>query len=226
MYKRQKSNSLLDSRDDIDVIIVGRGGRSIEDLWAFNTKEVARAVYGCKTPIISAVGHETDFTICDFVADLRAETPSAAAEKATPDIFALNNFVSNADSRMKSLLQNRLMQEIQRLDSIREDSILANFSDFFDNCMDVIESYYDELNDSFLQALQNNKTKLGNLAGRLDALSPLAVLSRGYGVLTDSRNNPVKASKNLTVGDEINIKLCDGDVNCTVNEVKINGNDL
>lgn len=221
-----KSISLLDSRDDIDVIIVGRGGGSIEDLWAFNTEEVARAVYGCKTPIISAVGHETDFTICDFVADLRAETPSAAAEKATPDIFALNSFVSNANSRMKSLLQNRLMQEIQRLDSIREDSLLANFSDFFDNRMDVIESYYDELNDSFLKTLQNNKTKLGNLAGRLDALSPLAVLSRGYGVLTDSRNNPVKAAKNLTVGDEINIKLCDGDVNCIVNEVKINGNDL
>lgn len=221
-----KSIKLLDSRSDIDVIIVGRGGGSIEDLWAFNSEEVARAVYECKTPIVSAVGHETDFTICDFVADFRAETPSAAAEKVTPDINSILDFLYNSQIRMKNALNSKLEREVQRLDYIENDSVLGDFKDYFSNHYDVIESLDYEMKQAYNDKISKNKYQLSVIAGKLNALSPLAVLSRGYSAVTDKNNNIVNSAKTLKVGDNIKISFADSSALCTVNEVNNNGNDI
>lgn len=214
-----KSIQLLDSIDDIDVIIVGRGGGSLEDLWAFNTEMVARAVFECQKPVISAVGHETDFTICDFTADLRAETPSAAAEKAVPDINELLKFTENAESRMLYSISKRLEYEAQRLDSLSNESILANYNDFFDNKNDVLVSLKKELSDAFENKLSRCKYDLGILSGKLDALSPLSVLARGYAAVKTKDNKIIKSKEDIKVNDKINIKFIDGSAVCTVDEV-------
>lgn len=214
-----KSIQLLDSIDDIDVIIVGRGGGSLEDLWAFNTEMVARSVFECQKPVISAVGHETDFTICDFTADLRAETPSAAAEKAVPDINELLNFTKNAESRMLYSISKRLEYEAQRLDSLSNESILANYNDFFDNKNDVLVSLKKELSDAFENKLSRCKYDLGILSGKLDALSPLSVLARGYAAVKTKDNKIIKSKEDIKVNDKINIKFIDGSAVCTVDEV-------
>ncbi|MCM1114431.1 MAG: exodeoxyribonuclease VII large subunit [Clostridium sp.] len=214
-----KSIRLLDSIPDIDVIIVGRGGGSIEDLWAFNTEMVARAVFECSKPIISAVGHETDFTICDFVADVRAETPSAAAEKAVPDIDIIHAFVQNAKSRMVTQLNHRLEYEYQRLDKIQNISPLGNFNEHIENYKDILDSYKNDLRELLSSIASDYHHRLGNLAGKLDALSPLAVISRGYAVATDG-SNIIKSVKTIQIGDKFKLKLSDGTMNCTVDEVK------
>lgn len=214
-----KSIQLLDSIDDIDVIIVGRGGGSLEDLWAFNTEMVARAVFECQKPVISAVGHETDFTICDFTADLRAETPSAAAEKAVPDINELLKFTENAESRMLYSISKRLEYEAQRLDSLSNESILANYNDFFDNKNDVLVSLKKELSDAFENKLSRCKYDLGILSGKLDALSPLSVLARGYAAVKTKDNKIIKSKADIKINDKINIKFIDGSAVCTVDEV-------
>lgn len=214
-----KSLKLLDCIDDIDVIIVGRGGGSIEDLWAFNTEKVARAVFDCKKPVISAVGHETDFTICDFVADLRAETPSAAAEKAVPDISTLLSFVDNAEDRMLYSINKRLEFESQRLDYIANESIIANASDYFENKNDIIVSLKEELANAFEDKLNGCKYQLGVISGKLDALSPLSVLARGYAAVKNDNNELVKSKKRIKVNDKINVKFIDGSAVCTVDEV-------
>lgn len=216
---------LLDSMEDIDVIIVGRGGGSLEDLWAFNTEEVARAVFSCKTPIISAVGHETDFTICDFAADLRAETPSAAAENAVPDINVLISTVKNYSDRITFLLKNKLEYEYQRFDYIVNDSILGNTNDYFENHYDILDTLKNELIDCFANTVSCNKQKLGVAAGKLNALSPLAVLSRGYCVAVHE-DNVVKSVADIKSNDKIALSFCDGKAVCTVNEVNKNGNDI
>lgn len=214
-----KSIRLLDSIDDIDVIIVGRGGGSLEDLWAFNTEIVARAVFDCRKPIISAVGHETDFTICDFVADLRAETPSAAAEKAVPDINELIKFTEGAESKMLYCITKHLEYEAQRLDYISNESILADYTDFFENKNDVLAALTEELTEAFENKLDKFRYKLGIISGRLDALSPLAVLARGYATAQNSDNEIIKSKNNIKVDDKINIRFIDGSAVCTVDEV-------
>lgn len=215
-----KSIEVLDSIEDVDVIIVGRGGGSIEDLWAFNKEEVARAVFACNTPIISAVGHETDFTICDFVADLRAPTPSAAAELAVPDINNLIAFVDSAENTLLSLLMRRLERENQRLDDLTNNSALAAPSEYYKSYADDVKALESDIKNAFERCLKTNELKLGQLAGKLDALSPLAVLSRGYGLAKDKNNKIIKSANQLNAGDKIMLTLNDGNADCIVNEVK------
>ena len=215
-----KSVQMLDKIEDVDVIIVGRGGGSIEDLWAFNREEVARAVFACNTPVISAVGHETDFTICDFVADLRAPTPSAAAELAVPDIDNLIRFVDSASYTLSTLLKARLERENQRFDDIVNNSILADTEGYYSSYLDDVKSFENDLVSSFTHSVKTNELVLARLAGKLDALSPLAVLSRGYSVAKNEENKIVKSSKNLKNGDKLKIKFNDGTANCTVDEVQ------
>lgn len=213
------SIELLDNIDDIDIIIVGRGGGSIEDLWAFNTEEVARAVYNCKTPVISAVGHETDYTICDFVADTRASTPSAAAEIAVPDIEEIKEKLNKYNNFISSYLSHRIDFEYQRLDNVINKSNFSAIDDYFNKFYDVLTLRNNELIDAFENKIQNCSNKISFASGKLNALSPLAVLSRGYSIVHKD-NEVVKSVNELSKNDKIRVTLNDGSAICTVNEVK------
>lgn len=214
-----KSIKILDSMDDIDLIIVGRGGGSIEDLWAFNLEVVARAVFNCNTPIISAVGHETDFTICDFVADLRAPTPSAAAELAVPDAAQLETYFRNVGYTLGVLLNRKLENEYQYFEKLVSSSVLSNPISFFENRFNIISEYKSALSAGLKNKVSENYAVLANLAGRLDALSPLAVIGRGYTFSKDDKGDLIKSVKKVKVNDKIAVQFYDGTAHCTVNEV-------
>lgn len=213
-----KSLKILDSMDDIDLIIVGRGGGSIEDLWAFNTEAVARAVFECSKPVISAVGHETDFTICDFVADLRAPTPSAAAELAVPDINSLTSFLANTENDLYNLLKRKIENEYQRLDFVENDSILSNPMDYINSLKDDCDVLKHNMLDNFEYIIEKNELIVSKIAGRLNALSPLATIARGFCV-AKCDSNIIKSINNVKSGDRITVEFSDGKAVCTVDEV-------
>lgn len=210
-----KAIKKLDELKAADVIIVGRGGGSIEDLWAFNEESVARAIYDCSIPIISAVGHETDFTIADFVADLRAPTPSAAAELAVPDMREHLAYIRS----MKKILADCMYDKIN--DDRNKIQRLINSKSFI-SPKDMIKSHRLYL-DSLISAYENNaeliikKNRLdfSSLVGKLDALSPLKVLSRGYAMVT-ADEKVITSVKNVKTGDNINLCFSDGNVKCEV----------
>lgn len=217
-----KSLELLDAMPDIDVIIVGRGGGSMEDLWAFNTEAVARAVYRCHTPVISAVGHETDFTICDFVADERAATPSAAAERAVPDKENELFKIRNLSASLEMLLTHKIEAEEQRLTAIKEKSPLANIDVMFASLERHILELSKGLQREYQSILNGKEASLKTAAAKLNALSPLAVLGRGYSVIT--KNNTVTSSVNdIHIDDKVELILKDGRAAATITEVKGNG---
>lgn len=203
-----------------DVIIVGRGGGSIEDLWAFNEEAVARAVFDSEIPVISAVGHETDVTICDFVADLRAPTPSAAAECAVPDCFELKANLLSYKQRLNTLSKNILESERKRVLAIEKSGALKNpLLKINDSKKDIL--YLNEklvnLTSSVIEA---NRSKVNALCGKLDALSPLGVIARGYSV-TKSKEKIIKSIKDVKIDDEITVNLSDGMITamvCGINE--------
>ena len=207
----------------VDTIIVGRGGGSIEDLWAFNTEEVADAVYNCKTPIISAVGHETDFTICDFVADLRAPTPSAAAELAVPDINNEYINLQGLELMLDKNIENIVQGEEARLDYIMNKSPLADIDKLFDFQTSVIEGYEKNIRLHYETILKSKAYDLQKNAAMLDALSPLAVICRGY-TITEKDGIVLTDVSNANVGDSIVTKLKNGTLVSEITEVKNNGN--
>lgn len=198
-----------------DVLIVGRGGGSIEDLWAFNEESVARAIYESEIPVISAVGHETDFTICDFVADLRAPTPSAAAELAVPDARELYAEVSGCKSAMTSAVTNRISYETARLDFMKSALQKNSPKNYIENLILRCDSASMMMNNAAKNYLNNAAGKLSELTLRLDAVSPLKILSRGYGVV--SKNEKIISDVDcLEKGDEIDVRLKEGTVKCEV----------
>lgn len=207
----------------VDTIIVGRGGGSIEDLWAFNTEEVADAVYNCKTPIISAVGHETDFTICDFVADLRAPTPSAAAELAVPDINNEYINLQGLELMLDKNIENIVQGEEARLDYIMNKSPLADIDKLFDFQTSVIEGYEKNIRLHYETILKSKAYDLKKNAAMLDALSPLAVIGRGY-TITEKDGTVLTDVSNVNVGDSIVTKFKNGTLVSEITEVKNNGN--
>ena len=185
----------FERRGDIDVIIIGRGGGSIEDLWGFNSEKLARKIFAIKTPVISAVGHETDFTICDFVADKRAPTPSAAAEIAVPDLNVLRQRLDGMAERACGGLESGLTERMRRLDDTR----LA----------------YDAKNVEKL--LRWKEERLKGLAGKVNSLSPLGVLSRGYAVVSKDGRALIDPST-VEVGDSVEIRLQRGKLKAKVEE--------
>lgn len=198
-----------------DVLIVGRGGGSIEDLWAFNEEIVARAVFASEIPIISAVGHETDYTICDFVADLRAPTPSAAAECAVPDIFELKGNLVSLKQHLFTLTRNRVNIERSKISSIEKTLALRDPITNINEQRKELVYLTEKLSSLTNLVLDGNKSKVSALAGKLDALSPLSVISRGY-ALVEKGDKPVTKVKDLKKDDIISIKLSDGQINATI----------
>lgn len=209
----------IDENLGVDTIIVGRGGGSLEDLWAFNTETVARAVYSCKTPIISAVGHETDFTICDFVSDMRAPTPSAAAELAVPDIKSLIFQLNNFSVTIEKSLDFKISQCETGVKRYKDYFSKSNVDLFYSNIRDKMAQYNEKLKDSITRIIENQTNILSKNAEMLDNLSPLKILSRGYSVVKNEKSDIVTDSSNVNVGDNVEIILSNGAFKATVNEV-------
>ncbi len=209
----------IDENLGVDTIIVGRGGGSLEDLWAFNTEIVARAVYACKTPIISAVGHETDFTISDFVSDMRAPTPSAAAELAVPDIKSLIFQLNNFSVSIEKSLDFKISQCENSIKRYKDFFSKSNVDLFYANIRDKIAQYNEKLKDSITRIIENQTNTLSKNAEMLDNLSPLKILSRGYSVVKNEKSDIVTDSENINVGDNVEIILSNGAFKANVNEV-------
>ena len=223
---------------NLDVLIVGRGGGSIEDLWAFNEEIVARAIYDAKTPIISAVGHEIDFTISDFVSDLRAPTPTGAAEMAVPNIIDVKNFINQLNIRLNKDISNIIEFNKKRLDNYKTNYVLTNPLATFEIKEQKLDTLIDNLNNKIKNILDNNKKRLDNikknytinnpdtilnrynntyelLLNKLNLLNPLNILSKGYSVVKKD-NNVIKDIKDINIKDKLNIKLYKGNIDVIV----------
>lgn len=222
---------------DLDVLIVGRGGGSIEDLWCFNEEIVARAIYDLDIPVISAVGHEIDFTISDFVADLRAPTPTGAAEMAVPNINDIVSLLNQLEIRLINSVNNTLKLRKEKLEKIKESFILKNpismyevKEEKFDNVYErLITSYKNiinvnkqnlillenKLNNNVSRTLDNNKHKYLNIINKLEALNPLLTIKRGYTV-TRLNGNVISSAKKIKKDDVIELEFQDGKQNAKV----------
>lgn len=212
------------TKSDADVIIIGRGGGSIEDLWAFNSETLARKIYESPIPVISAVGHETDFTICDFVADLRAPTPSAAAELAVPDYKDVYNRLLKYESIMKNALSSNLSVSKLRLEYIENLPIFKNPLETLVNRRFLeLDSLSDSLKEKLKSTFATADKDFSVLCMKLDALSPLKVLSRGFAAVSHN-DKVVDSIKHLNLSDEVTVTFCDGDATCVVKDIKENNN--
>ncbi len=202
-----------------DVLIVGRGGGSAEDLWAFNDEMLARAIAASQIPVISAVGHETDFTICDFVSDLRAPTPSAAAELAVPSIDEIFDYLDTAQIRLKNKMKTLLLPWEEKLKRLETGRGLTLFPQKLADLQLQLDSSLDTMLKGVTKTMQLSGERIEKNTASLDALSPLKVLDRGYSIaLKDSgRINSIKTIKE---NDEINLILKDGSLDCIVKEIK------
>ncbi len=202
----------VDQSGICDVIIIGRGGGSAEDLWCFNDENLAYAVYECNTPVISAVGHETDFTICDFVADLRAPTPSAAAELAVPDVRELKKQFMNVEKRMLQHLVSRTDYLRQRLNVLAQRPVLQSPQGYFDDRRMALARNEERLYSVMTARLEREKMKLFAQSEKLNSLNPLAILDRGFSVAFAPDGSVIKSVSELPEGTEFKLKLSDGDI--------------
>ena len=187
-----KALDYFENEDPVDTIIIGRGGGSIEDLWGFNGEKLARKIFSMQTPVVSAVGHETDFTICDFVADLRAPTPSAAAELAVPDINGILQDLDNKFERFTQTMEGILEEEKERL-----------------------QNYVELFKKTGFEQLRFKNEQLKGVVGKIESLNPLAVLTRGYSVAL-KEGKTVKSVRDLNVGEELNVRFADGKIQTTI----------
>lgn len=202
------------------VLIVGRGGGSMEELWAFNEEIVARTVAASKIPVVSAVGHETDVTLCDFAADVRAATPSQAAEFAVPDRKALVRTVANFEERLYYTMDKRLENISLRVQHLTNAAVLKQPERILEGKTEHVDRLYEKMKELLNKLLLTREQNLQKLAGKLDVLSPLGVLARGYSVTTDEKGAVLKSAKQLNVGDVLRTKLCDGYVRSRVEKVE------
>lgn len=229
----------------LDVLIVGRGGGAIEDLWPFNEEQVARAIFAANTPIISAVGHEIDFTISDFVADMRAPTPTGAAEMAVPNMVDLLKHINQLKIRLNENILKKINFQKIYLDSVKNSFVIKNPLIIYENKKQNLDILYERLSTSLLDLItrkqhdldlvKNNyilrnptyligdkKIAIKNIVEKLEMINPIKVLSRGYSI-TYHDNTIVKSIKNLKQDDKINIKMTDGIIKATVSEIVKDG---
>jgi exodeoxyribonuclease VII large subunit len=203
---------------NVDVIIIARGGGSIEELWSFNEEIVARAIFKSEIPIISAIGHETDFTIADFVADKRAPTPSAAAELVVPEKIILEKKINDIKVRLCTLLEKNVQHKKEKLRILKNSYALTRPLDRIHQKMLTLDLYKNSLQNFAFRKVENSRRDMEFVIGKLDTLSPLKVLSRGYSVVRvkDEITNTIKK---LKVDQEITIELSDGLAECKVNKI-------
>ena len=202
-----------------DLIITGRGGGSIEDLWAFNDERVARAIYESEIPVISAVGHEPDVTIADYVADLRAATPSNAAELAVPDENEIREALSSVDVRSSQAMRKKLSEKRARLTDLASRRVMQNPTAYIDQKRLELDSAENALLSRFERLISTKKHNYIRFAASLDALSPLKVLGRGYSITTDESGTAISSAESVKLGDKLNVSLSSGALKCTVDEV-------
>lgn len=201
-----------------DLIITGRGGGSIEDLWAFNDERVARAIYESELPVISAVGHEPDVTISDYVADVRASTPSNAAELAVPDVSEMRELIENLNIRKTQAVRKKLSRLSTRLEDIKNRRVLQNPMTYVDTKRSELDYVRDRLIAAADRIYAAKRHKFVALAASLDAMSPLKVMSRGYAIAADARGELIRSIKDVKPDDKMRLLVRDGVIKCTVEE--------
>ncbi len=195
---------------NVDLVIIGRGGGSLEDLWAFNNETLAREIAASSVPVISAVGHETDFTICDFVSDCRAPTPSAAAEIAVPDLSEMRAALSSMAERYAALLLNRISNSRRQLEYLSGSRCFSDPESLLTDRRITLDRLTDKLGSGLSSKLASKRADLRESSAKLGSLSPLAVLSRGYGAVTDANGKIIKTAEELSLGQKVNIRFSDG----------------
>jgi len=203
----------------VDLVIIGRGGGSIEDLWAFNSEALARRIFAASVPVISAVGHETDFTICDFVADLRAPTPSAAAELSVPDIRELALALDDTYTRISSALVRVTERQRERLSRVKDRPLFTDSDYLIGKARDRLSSSEEKISLFMREKISGLDSRLKIIAGRADALSPLAVLSRGYSI-TEQGGKRISSVGSLSVGEGVSVVLSDGKIEAEIKAIK------
>lgn len=211
--------NLFNSERAADVIIIGRGGGSIEDLWEFNDEGLVRAVYNSEIPVISAVGHETDFTICDFVADMRAPTPSAAAELAVPDANELQYALSALKNRMFLNVSSGIADRRSRLEYLTSKGALKSPDEMLSNRSQRLDTAFSKMLSSYENRIGGKKVEFISAATALSKLDPMSVLMRGFAFVSDKSGKNVCSSQALAKGDKINVRFHDGSAVCEVKEI-------
>ncbi|KLU75709.1 exodeoxyribonuclease VII large subunit [Clostridium botulinum] len=209
----------LDSRDDVDLIIIARGGGSIEELWAFNNEALAYEIYRCSTPIISGVGHETDFTICDFVSDMRAPTPSAAAELAVCNLEEINGNIENYKEKLYNLIKHIMNLQLKQLNSYENAIKVNNPLNTIVNEYIKVENLKNKLCHEIQSKIEYEKIKLSKVNSLLNAHNPLNILSKGFSIIQDEMNNIISTKDNINKDDCIKITFKDGETKVKVSEV-------
>ncbi|MHB0999378.1 MAG: exodeoxyribonuclease VII large subunit [Armatimonadota bacterium] len=215
-----ESLRLADTHPGIDVIIMGRGGGSIEDLWAFNSESVVRAVFSCRTPVVSAVGHETDYTLADFAADLRAPTPSAAMEQVLPDKESLVARIKSLEDSISSSVINTINRRKSNLDMLANSSCLKFPEKLIQNRWQTLDLLQAQMMSGYRNILSHSEGRLGELSASLNSLSPLNVLGRGYGVLRKIDGSVIRSISNTSVGEITETLVPDGVIISEVKKIK------
>jgi exodeoxyribonuclease VII large subunit len=207
-----KALQAIEARDDVDVILLVRGGGSLEDLWAFNDEAVTRSVAASRLPVISGIGHETDFTLTDFAADLRAPTPSAAAEIATPDIVELHAQLHNMEGRLARAVDQMILSQKERLDRNLDAVLRLSPQIRISNSRQRIDDFVYRLDASTAHLLRYEKQRIENLRARLLSLDPESVLSRGYAIVRRHKDRELVSSVNMTqTGQQLDVQFYDGE---------------
>lgn len=199
-----------------DVLIIGRGGGSIEDLWAFNSEELARVIYHSEIPIISAVGHEIDFTISDFVADRRAPTPSAAAELAVPDVTEVRQRLQNAQRKLTALLQTNIQAKRMHFQQLSVQKVFTRFADSLNERRLVVDDMMAKIQKDCGTGVRMRRQTLAKWAAALEGYSPLHTLQRGYGIIQDEQGNLIRKKADVKQGERLDITVTDGKIQTQV----------
>ena len=204
----------------VDTVIIGRGGGSIEDLWCFNEEELARAIYDFDIPIISAVGHETDYTVSDLVADLRAPTPSAAAELCVPSAEEIKKYLKTAKGRLGAGITNNFKGYAIRLENAKQSKIMRSPASVIESKILAADSLREKLISRVENIIGAKREKISSMAAALDAMSPLKVLKRGYAFAEDENSSVIDSIEKISVDSKIRLNFADGQAICSVLELK------